>query len=244
MPRPLIVICTHHKTGTVWMGDICRGLKKEFGLKMHNGLQQALPPEADIFIQDHSRVDMIALRGKNPARPVRCVHIIRDPRDVVISGCFYHVKTTEKWANKPKPEYGGKTYREAISALPDDQAKLVFEMEHTAAKTIRDMLAWNYQDKDCLEIRYEDIINDSEFRVFRPMMQFLGFEGAELDRALEIVQANSLFGGAKKETSDVHVRSGESRQWRKTFTPELKAEFKRLHPDALQRLGYEKTADW
>ena len=244
MPRPLIVVCTHHKTGTVWMADIFRAIKKEFKLKLHNGLQQALPPDADIFLQDHSRVDMIALRGRNPDRAVRCVHIIRDPRDVIISGCFYHVKTTEKWANNPKEEFGGKTYREAISALPDDHAKLAFEMAHTGAKTIRDMLAWNYQDKDVLEIKYEDIINDKEFKVFRPMMKFLGFDGPELERVLEIVEAHSLFGGAKKEGGDVHVRSGESRQWRKTFTPELKAEFRRLHPDVLQKLGYEKNADW
>lgn len=245
MPRPLIVICTHHKTGTVWMADVFRAIKREFKLKLHNGLQQSLSPEADIFLQDHSRVDMIALRGRNPDRPVRCVHIIRDPRDVIISGCFYHVKTTEKWANNPKPEYGGVSYREAIAAQPDDHAKLVFEMQHTGAKTIRDMLAWNYQDKDVLEIKYEDIINDAEFKVFRPMMKFLGFEGAELDRALEIVREHSLFGGAKKDGGDgVHVRSGESRQWRRTFTPELKAEFRRLHPDVLQRLGYEKGADW
>lgn len=244
MPRPLIVVCTHHKTGTVWMADIFRAVKKEYKLKLHNGLQQALPPDADIFLQDHSKVDMIALRGRFPDRGVRCVHIIRDPRDVIISGCFYHVKTTEKWANNPKPEFNGKTYREAISALPDDFSKLVFEMQHTGAKTIRDMLAWNYQDKDVLEVKYEDIINDKDFKVFRPMVKFLGFEGAEMDRVLEIINDHSLFGGAKKEGGDVHVRSGESKQWRKLFTPELKAEFKKLHPDALQRLGYEKNADW
>jgi hypothetical protein len=244
MTRPLIVFCTHHKTGTVWLGDIARGFKKEWKLKIHNGLQQALPADADIFLQDHSKVDMIALRGRNPDRAVRAVHVIRDPRDVVISGCFYHVKTTEKWANNKKPEFGGKSYKEAISELPDDHQKLVFEMQHTAAKTMRDMLAWNYSDKDVFEAKYEDMINDSEFRIFRPMMQFLGFEGAELDKALEIVQQNSLFGGAKKDGADVHVRSGESRQWPKTFTPALKSEFKKLHPDVLQKLGYEKNAEW
>lgn len=244
MPRPLIVICTHHKTGTVWMADIFRAIRKEFKLKLHSGLQQGLTNEHDIFLQDHSKVDLIALRGRNPARGVRCVHIIRDPRDVVISGAFYHVKTTEKWANNPKEALGGKTYRETIAALPDDEARLKFEMGHTAAKTIRDMVAWNYQDKDCLELKYEDIIDDSEFKVFRPMMQFLGFAGADLERVLEIVRDHSLFGGAKKEGADVHVRSGESKQWKKLFTPDLKAEFKRLHPEALQVLGYEKTGSW
>jgi hypothetical protein len=58
--------------------------------------------------------------------------------------------------------------------------------------------------------------------------------------------ANSLFGGASPEgvKDPHHVRSGEGRQWPRTFTPELKAEFKRIHPEALQRLGYETNSNW
>jgi hypothetical protein len=244
MTTPLIVVCTHHKTGTVWMADVFRAIKKQFKLKIHSGKQAELPPEADIFLQDHSKVDLQALRDRG--RPVRCVHVIRDPRDVVISGCFYHVKTTEKWANTPKAEFGGKNYRETISALPTDYDKLVFEMKNTGMKSINDMVNWNYKDPDVFEVRYEDLINDADYKVFRPMMRFLGFEGADLETVLQIVHDHSLFGGAKPTTAKdpVHVRSGESRQWPKTFTPELKAAFKEIHPDALQKLGYEKNADW
>ncbi len=245
MTTPLIVVCTHHKTGTVWMANVFRAMKKQFKLKIFSGKQADLPPDADIFLQDHSKVDLQSLRDRG--RPVRCVHVIRDPRDVVISGCFYHVKTTEKWANAPKAEFGGKNYRETISALPNDYEKLVFEMKHTGMKSIHDMVSWNYQDQDVFEAKYEDLIGDTDFIYFRPMMQFLGFEGADLDTVLEIVRANSLFGGANAETASkdpVHVRSGESRQWPKTFTPELKAAFKEIHPEALQRLGYEQNTDW
>ena len=240
---PLIVVCTHHKTGTVWMGNIFRAIKKEYKRVLFSGKQDDLPANADIFLQDHSRVNLDTLRARG--RPVRCIHVIRDPRDVVISGCFYHVKTTEKWANKPRKEFGGKNYREAISELPTDHDKLVFEMQHTGMKSITDMISWNYQDPDVFEARYEDLIGDTQFKVFRPMMEFVGFRGAELDRVLELVHANSLFGDSAAEVAkDPHVRSGESRQWPKTFTPELKAEFKRIHPEALQRLGYEATSDW
>jgi hypothetical protein len=38
------------------------------------------------------------------------------------------------------------------------------------------------------------------------------------------------------------VRSGESRQWQRTFTPALRAEFEKRFPDALEKLGYE--ANW
>ena len=82
---PLIVVCTHHKTGTVWMGNVFRAVRKQYKRKLFAGKQDDLPPDADIFLQDHSKVDLDALRSRG--RPVRCVHVIRDPRDVVMS-CF------------------------------------------------------------------------------------------------------------------------------------------------------------
>lgn len=245
MKPPLIVVCTHHKTGSVWMANIFRAIKRHEKLNLHTKSQAELPQEADIFLQDHSKVDLKALKARFPKRGVRAVHVIRDPRDVIISGAFYHVKTVEKWANNPKKEYGGKSYRQAISALPTDHEKLVFEMDHTGGKTIREMAAWDYAMKDtCFEAKYEDLIIDRDLKIFTPMMQFLGFEGPRLEMALKFVRELSLFGGAAGSDPADHIRSGEGRQWVRTFTPELKAAFKERFPDALQKLGYEAGADW
>jgi len=245
MKQPLIVVCTHHKTGSVWMANVFRAIKRKDKLHMHTKAQADLPPETDIFLQDHSKVDLKALQGRFPKRGVRAVHVIRDPRDVVISGCFYHVKTVEKWANNPKKEYGGKSYRQAISALPTDHDKLIFEMDHTGGKTTREMLAWDYGQKDlCFEARYEDLIIDRDLKSFKPMMEFLGFEGERLESALKFVRELSLFGGAAGSDPADHIRSGEGRQWVDIFTPELKAAFKERFPGALTRLGYEANDSW
>lgn len=245
MKSPLIVVCTHHKTGSVWMANIFRALKRHEKLQLHSRGQAELPAAADIFLQDHSKVDFKALQVRFAKRGVRAVHVIRDPRDVVISGAFYHVKTVEKWANNPKKEYGGRSYRQAISALSSDYDKLVFEMDHAGGKTIREMLAWNYDQKDvCFEARYEDLIVDRDLKVFTPMMQFLGYEGARLETALKFVRDLSLFGGAAGSDPADHIRSGEGRQWVNVFTPELKAAFQQRFPDALQRLGYEAGDKW
>ncbi|WP_374674441.1 sulfotransferase domain-containing protein [Ideonella sp.] len=245
MKPPLIVVCTHHKTGSVWMANIFRAIKRHEKLNLHTKSQAELPQEADIFLQDHSKVDLKALKARFPKRGVRAVHVIRDPRDVVISGAFYHVKTVEKWANNPKKEFGGKSYRQAISALPTDHDKLVFEMDHTGGKTIREMVGWDYGMKDlCFEAKYEDLIVDRDLKIFTPMMQFLGFEGPRLEMALKFVRELSLFGGAAGSDPADHIRSGEGRQWVRTFTPELKAAFKERFPDALQKLGYEPGAEW
>ncbi|HSI56674.1 MAG TPA: sulfotransferase domain-containing protein [Ideonella sp.] len=243
-PKRLMVFCTHHKTGTVWMLGIIRALRRKFSFQVVKAEQADVTEETDIFFQNHSQINMEVLRETFPGRKIRAVHIIRDPRDVLISGCFYHVKTTERWANVPQPRYNGLTYREAIGAQPTDHDKLVFEMDGAARSGIRDMVGWHYGDPDVFEARYEELIGDKEFEVFRPMMQFFGFEGKELKRVLRIVERKSLFGGASAKPGSVHVRSGESRQWPKIFTPELKQEFKNRFPDELQRLGYEKDDNW
>jgi hypothetical protein len=244
MKPPLIVICTHHKTGSVWMANIFRAIRRHEKLQIHTKAQADLPAGTDVFLQDHSRVDLAALKARFPKRGVRALHVIRDPRDVVISGCFYHVKTVERWANNPRKEFSGKSYREAISALPSDHAKLVFEMDHTAGKTIREMLAWDYHNDLVHEARYENLIVDHDLAHFKPIMAFLGFEGERLETALKFVRELSLFGGAAGTDPADHIRSGEGRQWVRTFTPELKAEFNARFPDALQRLGYETTTNW
>lgn len=244
MKPPLIVVCTHHKTGSVWMANIFRAIKRHEKLHLHSKAQVDLPPNTDIFLQDHSKVDLKALQARFPERGVRAVHVVRDPRDVIISGGFYHVKTVEKWANNPKKEYGGKSYRQAIAALPTDHEKLVFEMDHTGGKTIREMLAWDYKNDIVFEARYEDLIVDRDLKLFKPMMEFLGFQGERLEMALKFVRELSLFGGAAGSDPADHIRSGEGRQWVNVFTPELKAAFQSRFPEALQRLGYEGGATW
>jgi hypothetical protein len=245
MKPPLIVVCTHHKTGSVWMANIFRALKRHEKQQLHSKSQAELQPTADIFLQDHSKVDLKALQSRFEQRGVRAVHVIRDPRDVIISGAFYHVKTVEKWANNPKKEYGGKSYRQAISAMPTDHDKLVFEMDHAGGKTIREMLGWDYSQKDlCFEARYEDLIVDRDLKVFTPMFKFLGYDGARLEAALKFVRELSLFGGAAGSDPADHIRSGEGRQWVNVFTPELKAAFNERFPDAVQKLGYEAGSHW
>lgn len=42
---------------------------------------------------------------------------VRDPRDVVVSGYFYHRTTKEPWVLQPRPEYRRKSYQEVCSAI-------------------------------------------------------------------------------------------------------------------------------
>ena len=70
---------------------------------------------------------------------VRVLHLIRDPRDVVISAMHYHKASRETWLHEPIPGYDNLTYQRALRSLPTRFAQYVFEMDNSSASTLRDM---------------------------------------------------------------------------------------------------------
>ena len=59
-------------------------------LKYFNGTQENAPQNFDVFLQHHAKFDFLKL-----GESYRGIHIIRDPRDIIISGCFYHQQSKE-----------------------------------------------------------------------------------------------------------------------------------------------------
>lgn len=228
---PLQLVGTHHKTGTVWMRDVFRQICEHRGTLFFSGRQRDAPAACAVIFEDHSKFDLAAL-----AVPFRGLHMIRDPRDVITSGAFYHRHAAEKWLHRRQWRFGLKSYRTAINACPTEEKALLFEMENAAGRTIRAMLDWDYTNPCFFEVRYEDLIQDETLEIFRRIFIFLGYEEAELPSLLEIVRQNSLFSGCRNPH---HVRSGKVAQWKEHFTPALRARFVELFGDALERLGYE-----
>ncbi len=238
---PLILIGTHHKAGTHWLAGIFRSIAETFSLQLLEGDQPAALQDNELFFQDHSVFDLASI-GR-----YRGIHMIRDPRDIIVSGCFYHLRAEEEWLHIPRQRYGGLSYVEKINSFQSMQEKLLFEMEHIGVLTLNDMLSWNYKNKQFLEIKYEELINDQELTGFRRIFEFLQkgrtpLSSAPLDELLSLAHDNSLFSG-KVEDGD-HVRSGETSQWHRYFDQALSQRFLELFGDILIRLGYEKDHSW
>jgi hypothetical protein len=233
-----VLVGTHHKTGTVWLRTIFWRICKQHSLKLFAGEPgQATGLDYDIFFQQHSRFDLQAFDS-----PVRGVHLIRDPRDVVISGCFYHQRSAEAWLHVPRTHLGGETYQQAILRRATVEDRILFEMEHTGRETIEEMIGWNYSMPSFYELKYEDIINDADLMQFHRVFSFLGFPGRLIPGLLSIAQGASL-SSQPRNTSD-HIRSGLAAQWKQYFTPRLKSRFIELFGTALIHLGYERDHDW
>jgi hypothetical protein len=208
-------------------------------LVFYAGEQRHLPRHYDVFFQDHSRFDFTTLIG-----PHRGLHLIRDPRDLIISAAFYHeVCTTERWLRRRRWNFYGRSYQQSLARLSSQEEKILFEMSHCSGATIRDMLAWNDANPNFYEAKYEDLIADVELRRFRDIFAFLRFPDDQLDESLQVAYANSLFSG-QVTAPPGHIRSGKPRQWQSYFTARLHRQFLALFGDALVRLGYEQNDQW
>ena len=118
----MIIIGSYHKSGTA--------LFKNIWFKYLKNNKDGYKFKFDIDFDMHfERVtdDMI----KN----TKCVVIIRNPYEIIMSGVRYHQITSEIWCNKKEDKYNGLSYRQHIQKLNYDD-KIIFEMENCAYQTI------------------------------------------------------------------------------------------------------------
>ncbi|MEO3470297.1 sulfotransferase domain-containing protein [Roseomonas sp. CAU 1739] len=230
---PRMLVGTFHKTGTILMLTVLRRIAAHLGYQLWVPNRNPPPETWDIMFHAHSTFSSELLE-----KPHRGAVVIRDPRDIIISGAFYHARTDsdrDPWLYEPNARFGGRSYHEAIAALPTDAEKFIFEMDNFGTRTIANMRRYLDLSPDFIRVRFEDLTTDVELAEFRRMFTWLGIREADIDKALRIAQRSSLFSG---EVSTKHVRSGKPAQWRQHFTPELHAEFHKRFGDVAEQLGY------
>ena len=239
LPERRLLIGTHHKSGTVWMHDVFARICRDFNLSWFVMDQsEKLPNDWQVLQHMHSQFPLDLMADQE----VRGLHLIRDPRDMLVSGAFYHGTSSEAWLHAPNDGFGRKTYQETINALPDMSQKIEFEMEMATGWELAHMETWDYADERFMNLPYEQLIDDMNLRVFRELFEFLGFRGGALLVCLQHAYDNSLFSG--NVASKGHVRSGRVEQWRKYFTRQLAERFSGKFPGLLEKLGYETDQNW
>jgi hypothetical protein len=89
--------------------------------------------------------------------PERGFHVIRDPRDIVVSGYFSHLHG--KAADHPNPGAWGRehmtAHRERLRAVSKEEG-LLLEMEFSRA-VLADIAEWDYEHPEILEVRLEEL---------------------------------------------------------------------------------------
>lgn len=263
---PRYLFC-HHRAGTLLLGKCFANICMAFDWKMDifYGYCRTVA-KADLVMFAHSLVDVPSL-----ATPFRGVHVIRDPRDIIVSGYQYHKRCNETWCTNtnfdtrsfilwPQVPYsqqhrseawkrqyllslGNKSYQENLLER-DESDGILFEMEHYAGWTIDTMLQWNYQHPCVMEVRFEKLMSHYD-ETFHAMFAGLGFSEAHTSKAMEIVAKEDIRRmTAEQLTQDTHISGPSPEKWKEFFKDVHKEAFKKRFGDALIRLGYEDSDAW
>ncbi|MEI8379567.1 MAG: sulfotransferase domain-containing protein [Planctomycetota bacterium] len=224
---------THHKCGTHWLKRILASLAQHYDLRFHNGLPKGQHPVDGIVFDEQSHLD------PGEWKYFRGSHMIRDPRDVVASGYFYHLWTTESWAQQPRADLNGMSYQSHLQSISREDG-LIAEI-NTCRHVFQKMSQWNYSNPAVCELKYETLFQSPE-NEFRRMFRHYGFHPEAVEIAVQI--ARSLdFQSVAGRTPGVVVertvtRSGVPGQWQNYFTDKVKTHFQIVAGELLGVLGY------
>jgi hypothetical protein len=178
----------------------------------------------------------------------RLSRFIRDPRDLVVSGYFYHRRAAEDWvcidspteedwyfANAAIPsglrERGG-SFAEYLQEVPLEDG-LLAELE-LRGPHFESMARWPATHPDILTLRYEDILGH-ETRAIDELVAFYGLNSIEGWLLRHFGARYSL----ARRAGDSHVRDPSAGQWRKHFTPRVRQVFDSKYKTLLKQLGYK-----
>lgn len=177
----------------------------------------------------------------------RISRFIRDPRDLIVSGYFYHKRGAEEWVRIESPtaaewyfangvvpdglRAAGSSFAEYLQSIPEEEgllAELEFRKNH-----LESMAQWPTVHPDIVTFRYEDILGN-EVAVFRELFDFYGLSPLERGLGTWFAKRYSI----RKRSADPHIRNPASGQWRKHFTPRVKQAFDAEYSGLIRQLEY------
>lgn len=264
---PLCVFC-YHKVGTVLLSRVFRQICQERNWKFQimRGKQKQLPKDSDIILFIHSLIN-----PSDITTPFIGLHVIRDPRDIIVSGYQYHCRTSEKWCintdftSKPpikfpqvpysqqhRPEDWKIGYLESLNARSYQQNLLsmsrrdglLFELHNYGTWTIESVKDWDYNNDNILEVKFEDLMNDFN-NVFRLIFEHFVFSKSEINIGINVASQHNLGNKSAEEIEKMpHVTSIKTSRWKDHFEAVHKEAFKDKFGNVLVELGYEKNNNW
>jgi hypothetical protein len=167
--RQLYTYFGHHKCATTWIDNTLSAIFLNSAYKKayiydskqfeHNLSGYISDNNIDILSYvnaDFSELSEVEFKG---------FHVIRDPRDIIVSGYFshYHSHPTEAW-----PELID--YRKELQGCSKDEGMMLeidFEFQF-----IRHMLTWDYSQANILELKLEELTHEP-YKFFIQIFEFL-----------------------------------------------------------------------
>lgn len=160
----------HHKCASTYVFQLLRDVCREAGLQDRLILDPETPSGRGAltdYEETFSRADLgrvLQRRGVDVAfcitsdwtqvealpRPFKAFHVVRDPRDIIVSAYFSH-RNSHPTENLPHLQ----AHRERLQAASKEDG-LLLEMDFSSQE-MDDLRAWDYDHSDILEIRMEEL---------------------------------------------------------------------------------------
>jgi glycosyltransferase involved in cell wall biosynthesis len=260
--RPQLLVLTYHKTGTTLFYYIMQAVGRQLGLTLTGqyGLVRKIDPAADIVLLSHSLLcpDFVS-------RPFRALRVVRDPRDIWVSGYLYHRHCTEQWCTNtdfnllppikyPQVDYSFEHYpeewkREYLASLRgksyqqnlrerDQEAGLAFELGGYTGCTLDAMRSWDLTSPNVLQVKLEDVMQRFDSSLKTIFLHF-GFSEAECDLAIDFAAEHDITRWDDDAIArNQHVHSRRISKWREFLSPAQLSDFERRYGDLIVSLGY------
>ncbi len=277
MPGPIAAYFSHHKCASDWTLRVLTQLSEAAGFRVfHTHWPARLPMgfadmepwrsriaeawafaatgEFDLLIATNAEIDHVRTLS---ARGFRGFHVIRDPRDIIVSGYFSHLASHPV---HPDQNPWLIRHREQLQTCGKAEGVLA-ELDYSSTHMDR-IRHWEYGYGGVTETRFERVMPNPEVELAALLADTgIVVDGwtAPADAPLQvrvsreqwdaIMEANTFrtltAGRARGEESHGHhLRSGLPGDWRNHFTPEVTARFKALYPGMVPALGYEADDAW
>lgn len=181
---PLLAFFGHHKCASTWIHRILGDFSRHSGLK-HAYLYDERNFGGDLpaYLEAHG-TDIISYVNAETNHigglpPFRAFHVVRDPRDLLVSAYFSHLHShpTEAW-----PELI--PHRERLKSVSKSEG-LILEVEFLdfAYNAMRD---WDYGRPDTLELKQEELTR-APYEGFLRIFDFLGvLDPSDFDKAARL----------------------------------------------------------
>lgn len=191
--------------------------------KIHNLSNQSFGGHC--AYSDHI-IDLLRKHG------VKTIHIIRDPRDVIVSFAHWIVTRPDYY---PYPYFKDLTLKERMKAVITGIDCGEFYLDGFATVMDRSY-GWLTNPDDVLVVRFEDLVgekgggsDEAQKQSLRSIAEWIGYEADE-ERINQI--AEKIFGGTHT------FRKGQIGEWKNEFDEDLKMLFTRKIGHRLNAWGY------
>lgn len=247
----------HHKTASTWvrtiLADVSRTLKLD-NRTIHTEVNYA--PYATLReMIDAEHPDLVVVtNGRREVSeslpPNLGFHVIRDPRDIMVSAYFSHLHSHPiSFGGVDWPELA--QLREELKHVSEAEG-LLKEIDFLAP-LIDGIATWDYHQPHILEVKMEELVDQPELWWTRILehLQWLAPEGVTdpgpglLPRQYvkdlpEKFSFDKMSGGRSKGEEDVtsHYRRGVAGDWKNHLDDTHIEKFRATFGDLVERLGY------